>query len=203
MLPAFLPFPVGPDGSQRVVPVACEGDLNGLVSLLILHAVNPDVPPLFGDFVEYKKDYVLLRNCGSSSVYWAGASADPAVSFPRTDFLSNIHGKTGAAVHYETPAIDTITACRLFRLRDKFHLIVLPGRVLAENDSSAYKDPWPHTRVKFGVDPDVLFQVYPCNHSSLTRGDFTREIEWIGRFANIPVHVLRSTDDAERLLSLI
>jgi len=200
MLPAFLPFPEGPDGSEIVIPVACEGDLNGLVSLLMLHAVNPDVPPLFGDFVEYNKDFTLLRNCGASSVYWAGASNDPAESLSKTRLLPNMHGKSGAAVHYETPEIDTVTACRLFRLHGNFHVIVAAGRVLGEREDSRYTDPWPHTRIEFGVDSDLLFQAYPCNHSSITRGDFTRQIEWICRFAGIQCHVMSSNEDAKSFL---
>lgn len=200
MLPAFLPFPEGPGGSEKVVPVACEGDLNGLVSLLMLHAVNPDVPPLFGDFVEYNKDYTLLRNCGASSVYWAGASNDPAESLSRTRLLPNMHGKSGAAVHYETPEIDTVTACRLFRLHGDFHVLAAAGRVLGEREDSRYTDPWPHTRIKFGVDSDLLFQAYPCNHSSITRGDFTRQIEWICRLAGIQCHVMSSNEDANSFL---
>lgn len=200
MLPAFLPFPHGPGGIEKVVPVACEGDLNGLVSLVMLHAVNPDVPPLFGDFVEFNKDYILLRNCGSSSVYWAGASNDAAQSLSRTQFRPNMHGTSGAAVHYETPEIDTVTACRLFRLKGKFHVFAAAGRVLGESEDSHYPDPWPHTRIQFPFDSDLLFQAYPCNHSSVTRGDFTRQIEWICRFAGIPCHVMGSDEDVRGFL---
>ncbi|TFG58565.1 MAG: hypothetical protein E4H36_15245, partial [Spirochaetales bacterium] len=73
-LPAFLPFFEGPEGPEKPIPVACEGDLNGLAGLVMLHALNRSVPPLFGDFAEYRDDYVLMRNCGASSVYWAGCS---------------------------------------------------------------------------------------------------------------------------------
>ncbi len=200
MLPAFLPFPEGPQGSMQVIPVACEGDLNGLVSLVMLHAVNRDVPPLFGDFVEYNEEYILLRNCGASSVYWAGCSPDPAVSFPQTELLPNIHGKSGAAVYYETPQVDTITLCRLFRLHGEFHVFTGRGRVIGKQEDTAYLDPWPHTRVKFETDAELIFKVYPCNHSSITRGDFSRQIEWICRLAGIACHRMDSAEDMQRFL---
>jgi L-fucose/D-arabinose isomerase len=203
LVPAFLPFPEGPEGKQMVIPVACEGDLNGLVSLLMLHSVNPEVPPLFGDFVEYNSEYVLLRNCGSSSVYWAGDSNDPYESLSKTTLLPNMHGTTGAAVHYETPVIDSITACRLFRLRGEFHVFTAAGEVVGETEDSRYTDPWPHTRLRFPFDSDLLFQAYPCNHSSITRGNWTRQIEWICRLAGIRCHNIESDDDIRNLLQEI
>ncbi len=119
-LPAFLPFPVDAEGEKVIVPTACEGDLNGLIGLLMLHFLNRSVPPLFGDLVEYRQDFVQMRNCGASSVYWAGHSTDAAETLPAVTFKPNMHGGSGAAVSYETPAADKITLLRLFRLRGKF-----------------------------------------------------------------------------------
>lgn len=200
MLPAFLPFPKGPEGMMQVVPVACEGDLNGLVSLVMLHAVNRDVPPLFGDFVEYNDEYILLRNCGASSVYWAGCSSDPAVSFSKTEFLPNIHGKSGAAVYYETPKVDVVTLCRLFRFRRELHIFTGKGRIVEKQKGKKSTTPWPHTRIQFETDANLLFKAYPCNHSSITRGDFTRQIEWICTLAGISCHRMDSNEEMHRFL---
>jgi L-fucose isomerase-like protein len=200
MLPAFLPFPEGPAGPVQVMPVACEGDLNGLVSMVMLHALNRDIPPLFGDFVEYNEGYTLLRNCGASSVYWAGCSPAPAVSFPQTELLPNLHGKTGAAVHYETPRIEVVTICRLFRLHGEFHVFTGKGRIIEKQENTTYSDPWPHTRVQLETEAELLFQVYPCNHASLTQGDFTRQIEWICRFTGIPCHRIDSKEEMRYFL---
>lgn len=195
-LPAFLPFCFGEEGGESpIIPVACEGDVNGLIGLALLHAVNPDVPPLFGDFVAYADEHVLLRNCGSSSVYWAGLSMTPENSLGRVELLPNMHGKSGAAVHYETPAAAEITACRLFRFQGELKMMLGKGRIIAESEGSSYSDPWPHTRVDFGVDTTLLFEAYPCNHSSLTMGDLTLEIETFCTLAGI--EVLRMDSETE------
>ena len=197
-LPAFLPFSASPGGAEvPIIPTACEGDLNGLVSLVMLHSLRRDVPPLFGDFVEYNPDYVLLRNCGASSVYWAGKSPAAADSLRRVELLPNMHGRSGAAVHYETPEAAEVTAGRLFRHRGVFMMILGKGRVLAESRTRSYEDPWPHTRVDFGVDNDLLFETYPCNHGALTRGDVTVQLETVCRLADIPVIRMDSEKELE------
>lgn len=193
-LPAFLPFSESGGSHSEVIPVACEGDLNGLVSLMMLHAVNGKVPPLFGDFVEYGKEYVLMRNCGASSVYWAACSDNPADCLEKTELLPNMHGKSGAAVHYETPATESVTLLRIFRLKGEFRAFIGRARVLGENESSRYPDPWPHTRLDFSTDNGILFQTYPCNHASITMGDYTRQLEYLCGFAGIRTHRMDSNE---------
>ncbi|MEI6873872.1 MAG: hypothetical protein WCL50_01945, partial [Spirochaetota bacterium] len=146
-LPAFLPFGTDSEGPRPVVPTACEGDLAGLASLVLLHELNPAVPPLFGDLVSYRRDHVLLRNCGASSVYWAGLSGDAGISLPLTSLRPNLHGTSGAAVQYETPACDEVTFARLFRQEGRYAMLVGQGRILAGDETSKYDNPWPHTRL--------------------------------------------------------
>lgn len=184
LTPAFLPFGIDAEGEKPVLPVACEGDLNGLVSLVLLHSLNPEVPPLFGDFVYYGDDHILMRNCGASSVYWAGMSADAGVSLPRVRLRPNIHGGSGGAVHYETPAVDAVTMARLARTPEGFVLFAGAGRVKDPADSS-YPDPWPHTRLFFDHDAELFFKTAPCNHASLTTGDWMDELAVFCRHTGI------------------
>ena len=188
LLPAFLPFGADAEGAQPVVPVACEGDLNGLVSSALLHALNPGVPPLFGDLVVYGADHVLLRNCGASSVWWAARGGRPERALSGVELLPNMHGRSGAAVHYETPGgpgTPPVTFARLFRADGAWGLFAGEARVAAPAEGGAYPDPWPHTRLRFPSDPYLLFQAAPCNHGSLTEGSFTRELAVLARYAGL------------------
>jgi L-fucose isomerase-like protein len=129
---------------------------------------------------------VLLRNCGSSSVYWAGRSIDPKVSLPRVGLLPNIHGKSGSAVHYETPGGGgPVTVARLFRSPEGFGLYYGLAEILDATPESAYPDPWPHTRLSFASDPRLIYKTTPGNHSSLTEGDFIKELEVFCRYTGI------------------
>ncbi len=187
LIPAFLPFGEDAEGPQAAIPVACEGDLNGLASLAMLHALNPDVPPLFGDLAVYGADHILVRNCGASSVYWAARSGRPERALPGVELLPNLHGRSGAAVHYETPEAPAVTFARLFRAAGTWHLFAGEGRIAAPSPQTAYPDPWPHTRLRFPSDPYLLFQAAPCNHGSLTEGRLARELEVLARYAGIRV----------------
>jgi L-fucose isomerase-like protein len=207
LLPAFLPFGVDAEGPQPIIPFACEGDLNGLASLVLLQALNPGAPPLFGDLVAYRTDHVLLRNCGASAVYWAGRSGDPARSLNRVSLEPNLHGRSGAAVHYETPGCNNlgpdrggVTFLRLFRESGRFAALLGEGRVLAESDESRYADPWPHTRLALGSSTSLLFKAIPCNHGSITEGTLAREVEICCAYAGIPVY---RCDGDEGLRSLL
>ncbi len=203
MIPAFLPFGIDAEGEQQVVPVACEGDTLGLLGLVLLHSLKPEIPPLFGDIAAYKESHLLLRNCGASSVYWAGRSVDPSVSLPRTELLPNIHGKSGAAVHYETPACDTVTTARLFRFKDEYYLYYGLAGILPETRDTAYTDPWPHTRLKYDSSPSLLYRTAPCNHTSLTEGDVTRELEVFCRYSGIKRVRCNSDESLNTFLEII
>jgi L-fucose isomerase len=207
LLPAFLPFGVDAEGPQPIVPFACEGDLNGLASLVLLHALNPDAPPLFGDLVAYRPDHVLLRNCGASSVYWAGRSNDPACSLKRVQLEPNLHGRSGAAVYYETPGCDGlgrgrggVTFFRFFRESGRFAALVGEGRVLSQTDATRYADPWPHTRLSLGSSTSLLFKAIPCNHGSLGEGTLAREIEVCCAYAGVAVYRCDEDEGLHRLL---
>jgi len=194
-LPAFLPFGEDSEGPKHIVPTACEGDLNGLIGLLVLHALNPNVPPLFGDFVEYRSDYVQLRNCGASSVFWAGLSDKAEKNLKNVTLKPNIHGASGAAVSYETPSVETVTVLRIFRLRGEICAIYGAGEILGESTTSQYSDPWPHTRLFLGVDNDLFFKVVPCNHASLTLGDHTSILQTFFRLTGIKVYRCDSNEE--------
>jgi L-fucose isomerase-like protein len=201
LLPAFLPFGVDDEGSRRIVPFACEGDLNGAVTSALLFTLNKAVPPLFGDLVFYRPDHMLVRNCGGSSVYWAGRSTDPSRSLAGVSLKANLHGKSGAAVHYETPGGGDVTFARLFRQQGSFGMLLGEGRILPASEGSAYGDPWPHTRLALGVDAALLFRAMPCNHGTLTEGRLASEIETACAYAGVPVFRCDEEDGLRRLIA--
>jgi L-fucose/D-arabinose isomerase len=200
LLPAFLPFGMDSEGPRRVLPFVCEGDLNGAATAALLHALNPAVPPLFGDLVSYRSDHLLMRNCGASSAYWAGRSADPSVSLPRLSLAANLHGRSGAALRYETPGGGAVTFARLFREQGRFGMMLGEGRILPEAEGSLYDDPWPHTRLSLGVDPALLFKAMPVSHGTLTEGRLAAEIETACAYAGLPIY---RCDDEAGLRSLV
>jgi L-fucose isomerase-like protein len=180
LLPGFLPFAEDAAGPQKALPTACEGDLPGLATLAMLHAVNPAEAPLFGDLAMYQPGFVLLRNCGASAVSWAGG-------LDHLEVKPNIHGRSGGALSYETPAEPEVTFARLFRVGGRMSLMLGEGSIASPTADSQFPDPWPHTRLVLPVDPYLLYRAAPCNHGSLTRGRRARSLEILARLAGLQV----------------
>ena len=181
LLPGFLPFAEDAAGPQEVVPTACEGDLPGLATLAMLHAVHPQEAPLFGDLAMYQEGFVLVRNCGASAVSWAGG-------LDHLEVKPNIHGRSGGALSYETPAEAEVTFARLFRVGGRMSLMLGEGSIVGPAAAeSGFPDPWPHTRLVLPVDPYLRYQAAPCNHAGLTRGRHARSLETLARLAGLQV----------------
>ena len=202
MIPAFLPFGIDSESIKLPIPVACEGDLKGLLTSMMMQFINPEVPPLFGDIITFNKDYTLISNCGAASVYWAGRSCMPEITLPKVKFLPQIHGKSGSAVHYFTPEdlpgfkdkyskpgnerqTNSVTYARLFRINRKYFMYLGVGKITQSGGS--HDRVWPVTKVHFDSDPYLLFKTSPANHGSLTEGDISREIEYFCKYAGVEV----------------
>lgn len=188
LIAGFLPFNSDSEGDKPLVSVACEGDIKGLITNVMLSLINPEVPPLFGDMVKYKKDYIAMSNCGSSSVYWAGRSLKSDISLPKVSLLPQIHGKSGSAVHYLTPAGGEITFARLFRIKGQYFMHLGKGEIIDSNSvSEKLNSPWPKTYFRFNSDHNLFFKTSPCNHGCITEGDYVDEIEIFCRDAGVTV----------------
>jgi L-fucose/D-arabinose isomerase len=199
LIPGFLPFASDSEGERAAVPVACEGDLKALLTMTMLQSINPKAAPLFGDTIWFKEDSLLLSNCGSSSVYWAGRSMDPRVSLPHVHLMPQLHGKSGSSVFYVTPG-GKVTYARLFRVKGRYFMYLGLGEVPEEKRQIDRAPGWPQTRVRFATDPALLYRTAPSNHGCLTDGDVTAEVESFCRQAGVAVVRCDSNASLERHL---
>jgi L-fucose isomerase-like protein len=207
-LPAFLPFAASEEGERKVYPTVCEGDIKGLLTSVLLHALNPGVPPAFGDLVSVGDDHVEFANCGAGSLYWAAGptgAAGAGEALRNTEAVPNIHGVSGAAFSYYGRALPAVTVARLTRIRGEHVMQVGVGRALDAREFLAralgdgLKDhlgaAWGKVVVDLGVRGENFVKVVGANHLSATEGDFSREIETVCRLWGIPV--LRVDSDRE------
>ncbi len=199
LIPGFLPFGEDNEGPRDTLPVACEGDLKALLTMVMLHQINPSVPPLFGDTIWFRKDSMLLSNCGSSSVWWAGRSSDPATSLSKVSLMPQLHGKSGSSVSYVTPG-GKVTYARLFRVKGRYFMYLGAGEVPRNAQRIDRAPGWPQTQISFGTDPYLLYATSPSNHGCLTGGDATPEIEAFCRSAGISVVRCDSNESMQRFI---
>jgi len=207
-LPAFLPFPVNEEGKQKVYPTVCEGDIKGLLSSIILHNLNPEVPPAFGDLVSAEDDHVEFANCGAGSLFWAANSNNASDAFGNTVAMPNIHGCSGASFSYSGKSYPEITVARLTRIKGRYYLQYGKGRELDTRQflgSKLGKDfdrhlgsAWGKVTVDLGVKAENFVKAIGANHLSATLGDFTAELEIFCRYAEIEAVRLDSDTELEK-----
>lgn len=202
LIPGFLPFAADSEGARQPVPVACEGDLKALLTMVMLQQVNPKAAPLFGDTIWFKRESLLLSNCGSSSVYWAGRSMDPRVSLPHVHLMPQLHGKSGSSVFY-VAAGGPVTYARLFRVKGRYFMYLGLGKVPDDRKTIDRAPGWPQTRVLLDADPALLYRTAPSNHGCLTDGDVTAEVETFCRQAGITVVRCDSDEGLRRHLDAL
>ena len=187
MLPAFLPFPENELGPQRVYPTVCEGDTKGLLTAMLLHAVNPEVPPAFGDLVSVGDDHVEFANCGAGSLFWARNSLKARQAFAAVEAVGNIHGNSGAAFNYfgvESPAV---TVARFTRVDGTYYLQLGTGRELdarrflserlGEKEPRHLAGTWGKVVVDLGVKAENFVKAIGANHLHATLGDVTADLQ--------------------------
>jgi L-fucose isomerase-like protein len=206
-LPAFLPFAYSEEGSQPVFPTVCEGDIKGLLTSVLLHTLNPSVPPAFGDLISVGDDHIEFANCGAGSLFWAANSMDPDRAFSHVSAVGNVHGVSGASFSYYGKAADQVTVARLTRIRGEYYMQLGAGsaydaedflkKLLGEAVNRHLGHTWGKVVVNLGVGANNFVKAVGANHLSATLGDVTREAELVCRMWGIPV-VRIDSDEALR-----
>ena len=190
LIPAFLPFPEDSEGKREIIATVCEGDIKGLITCALFGRLRPDIPPLFGDLKYVGKDYLIISNCGGSSVYYAAGSNEPGEVLPRVRLAAQCQGESGGAVGYDGQP-GPITIGRLVRIQGRYLMQLGLGQSLEITPEVTSKilwgQTWPHLAISLGVPQDLLVQVAGSNHYAGIPGDYRAEVEFACREAGIAV----------------
>jgi L-fucose isomerase len=212
-LPAFLPFAYNEEGTQPVYPTVCEGDIKGLLTSVLLHTLNPSVPPAFGDLISVGDDHIEFANCGAGSLFWAAHSMEPGKAFEHVSALGNIHGVSGAAFSYYGKAADRVTVARLTRIHGNYYMQLGAGyaydaedflkKLLGERVNRHLGHTWGKVVINLGVKAHNFVKVAGANHLSATLGDVAQEVELVCRMWGIPVVRIDSDEALKRFYTEI
>jgi L-fucose isomerase len=207
-LPAFLPFMENETGRQSAWPTVCEGDIKGLLTSMLFHAINHDVPPAFGDLVSVGDDHIEFANCGAGSIFWAANSGAARDVLPLVQAGANIHGNSGAAFGYFGVAAPQITVGRLTRINGRYFMQLGTGKeldsreflakMLGDREKGHLAGTWGKVIVDLGVKGENFVKVIGANHLSATLGDVTAEVEAACRLWGISVVRLDSDEEMKR-----
>lgn len=205
LIPAFLPFLEDSEGKQDIIPTVCEGDIKGLLTSAILHKLNPDVPPLFGDLKFISKNYIIISNCGASSIYYANNSNKAKDVLPYITISAQCQGKSGGAIGYFAKPVD-ITVARLVRISGKYYMQMAKGRILKITEqikkNILWGRSWPHIVIEINSEEELLKQIVGSNHYCATVGDVTEELTYFCREAGISIIRMDSSEEMKNFLKL-
>jgi L-fucose isomerase-like protein len=175
---AFLNNDVGPDGeAKRVVPVACENDMDSALSQLLLNLLSGQ-PAGFGDFRDVDNGVLAIVNCGQHPQYFFGAPGESAVAkLDRAEYLGQefYYDAGGSSVRGRTPGRELMTVARLGRQNLRYELVatVVDTLDVDPGEHELYTPSWPIIKGKVPIGDEVLIEAWPCNHLAFTFGDWT------------------------------
>lgn len=190
LIPFLLAYGEDSEGSRKPYPVVCEGDVKGLVTSVLLADIAGGVPPMFGDLKYVCDDYLLLSNCGGSSVYYAANSPCASDVLPHVALRPQCQGAAGCAVGYRAKP-GTVTLARLIRAKGAYYMQLALGEIREAKDAAqgpcSWGQTWPSARIDLGVSPGLLLCAAGSNHYSMLAGDHTAELLYACRQMGVPV----------------
>jgi L-fucose isomerase-like protein len=203
LLPAFLPFYADAGGPKQIIPTVCEGDIKGLLTSVMLFALNRVIPPLFGDVKIITDESFIIANCGAASAYYANCSEETSSNLANCIISAQCQGKSGGAFGYFTPASNkTVTFARLTRI-DCDYLLQYGTSKISKVDPSvvgSWGSSWPHTAINLPVPANEFVRALGTNHLSLTLGDHTASIQHLVKLLGVSAVRIDNTKDIESFL---
>jgi len=197
---ALLPGNFDHDGTQKPVPMACEADGDGALTMQILNLVTGGSPTLFGDlsYLDEENATIYIPNCGAMCSWFAGRSAQPDENMARIDLRPSFRPAGGATVYFKA-APGPVTLARLSRRDGKYIMTIFRGEAI-DPSPGAYGEfvkargshQLPTMFVKVNLNFDELINAFGSNHISGVAGTCVDELVHVCRMLDIEPIVLDS-----------
>lgn len=195
---ALLPGPYDQDGEQRPVPMACEADGDGALTMQILNLVSGGQPTLFGDLSYLDEDNLTLYipNCGAMCSWYAGRSPKPEENLTQIQLRPSFRPSGGATVYFKA-APGPVTLARLSRRAGEYVMAIFTGEAI-EPSPEAYAEfvnargshQLPTMFVHADVNFDELIQEFGSNHISGVAGIYVDELLHVCKLLDIQPIIL-------------
>lgn len=195
---ALLPDTIDADGDKTAVPMSCEADGDGALTMQILSLVSGGSPTLFGDlsYLDEDNQTIYLPNCGAICSWYAGRSEKPEDNLSQIQLRPSFRPGGGATVYFKG-APGPLTLARLSRRDGKYVMILFKGEAI-EPSPEAYQEfvqargshQLPTMFVKVELDFEELICEFGSNHISGVAGDYSDELLHICTLLNIESIIL-------------
>ncbi len=196
---ALLPGPYDAQGEKAPVPMACEADGDGALTMQILGLVSGGKPTLFGDltYLDEEASTIYIANCGAMCSWYAARANDPAENLAKVELRPSFRPGGGATTYFKA-APGPVTLARLFRRAGRYVMAIFAGEAI-EPSPEAYQTfvqargshQLPTMFVRVSLDFDELVDEFGSNHISAVDGTYVQELEHVCRLFDITPVVLR------------
>lgn len=198
---AFLPGAYDAFGAQKPVPMSCEADGDGALTMQILNLVSGGTPTLFGDlsYLDEDNSTLYIPNCGAMCSWYAGRSDQAQGNLAHIELRPSFRPSGGATVYFKA-APGPVTLARLSRRSGEYVMTIFQGEAV-DPSPQAYQDfvkargshQLPTMFVKVDLDFDELMNEFGSNHISGVAGLFVEELVQVCKLLHIkPIVLTRS-----------
>ena len=190
---ALLPGTYDSQGPKKPVPMACEADADGALTMQILSLVSGGQPTMFGDlsYLDDKAQTMYIPNCGAMCSWFAGRSSQPDENLSKIALQPSFRPGGGATVYFRA-APGPMTLARLSRRAGKYVMIIFRGEAV-ELSPQTYHEfvkargslQFPTMFVHANLDFDQLVVEFGSNHISGTAGLYVDELVHVCKLLGI------------------
>jgi L-fucose isomerase len=195
---ALLPGNFDADGEKRPVPMACEADGDGALTMQILGLVSGGQPTLFGDLSYLDEDSltIYIPNCGAMCSWYAGRSTKPEENLSKIQLRPSFRPGGGATVYFKA-APGPVTLARLSRRDGAYVMTIFTGEAV-EPSPETYEEfvnargshQLPTMFVRVNLDFDELIAEFGSNHISGVTGHYLEELVHVCKLLDIQPIIL-------------
>jgi len=190
---ALLPGPYDAQGNKQSIPMACEADGDGALTMELLNLVSGGSPTLFGDlsYLNEETSTIYLPNCGALCSWFAGRAEDPVDNLRHVELRPSFR-PSGGAITYFRAAPGPVTLARLYRRAGKYVMAIIYGEMVepSKEEFQAFvaargSHQLPTAFVRVSLDFDALIDVYGSNHISGVAGYYVHELQHVCHLLDI------------------
>lgn len=188
---AFMNDPYDWEGEKEIIPTACEADVDGAITMEILHLLTGD-PVLFFDIrhLSTEENLLTFTNCGAQSTWYADKHLAPDRNLGKVSLYPQIFQAGGASLQYQCSPGE-ITLARLSRRNGEYVMQIVTGEFVEKPIEEMKKAVfgWPQGFVKLKCDPEEVLASIGSNHMHAVYGDVAEELIELSNLLDIDSEV--------------
>ncbi len=186
---ALLNDPYDWNGPKEPIPLACEADSDGALTMQVLRLVSAKPACLLDlRFFDKEKQVYVMPNCGAAPTWFAARSEDPAENMAQVRIVPSIHKYAGGGAHVQFVfKAGPLTLARLTRTSRGYQMVIARAEAVnyGVTEVLGAEPRWPHAFVKLNTPPDELVRALQANHLHAVAGDYFDELVTFARMLNI------------------